>query len=129
MIAVDTSVWVRYVTNDDPEQGKRTLDVLSRPGGVFVPKTVLLELEWVLRAAYDLPAKAIGKALFHVIGLPDVQVETPDQVAMAMDLFTKGMDFADALHLASIPCDVPLCTFDADFVKKAGAVGAAVEKI
>lgn len=29
MIALDTNVWVRYVTNDEPDQAKRALVVLA----------------------------------------------------------------------------------------------------
>jgi len=31
MIAPDTNVWVRYVTNDDPVQARRAMDILAPP--------------------------------------------------------------------------------------------------
>lgn len=72
MIALDTNVWVRYVTNDEPDQAKRALAVLAQAEEIFVAKTTLLELEWVLRAAYELPATAIIRAMRHILGLPSL---------------------------------------------------------
>lgn len=79
MIALDTNVWVRYVTNDEPDQAKRALAVLAEAEEIFVAKTTLLELEWVLRAAYELSAAAIIRALRHIIGLPNVQAGESDR--------------------------------------------------
>jgi len=127
MIALDTNVWVRYVTNDEPDQAKRALAVLAESEEIFVAKTTLLELEWVLRAAYKLPATAIIKALRHILGLPNVQVEMPDQLEKAIDYYDKGLDFADALHLVSSPEGVSFFTFDTAFIKRARSLKAPVK--
>jgi len=127
MIALDTNVWVRYVTNDEPDQAKRALAVLAESKEIFVAKTTLLELEWVLRAAYKLPATAIIKALRHILGLPNVQVEMPDQLEKAIDYYDKGLDFADALHLVSSPEGVSFFTFDTAFIKRARSLKAPVK--
>jgi predicted nucleic-acid-binding protein len=64
LIAVDTNVLVRYFTNDDPEQARRAASLLAGPETVYVAHSVLMELEWVLRAIYELPRPAILTA-FH----------------------------------------------------------------
>lgn len=119
MIALDTNVWVRYVTNDEPDQAKRALNVLTEAEEIFVAKTTLLELEWVLRAAYDLSTASILRALRQILGLPNVQVETPDQLEKAISDYEKGLDFVDALHLASSPDGTTFYTFDTAFTKRA----------
>ncbi len=119
MIALDTNIWVHYVTNDEPDQAKRALNVLTEAEEIFVAKTTLLELEWVLRAAYDLSTASILRALRHIFGLPNVQVETPDQLEKAINDYEKGLDFADALHLASSPEGTTVYTFDTAFTKRA----------
>ena len=53
MIAVDTNLLVRILTNDDPIQARRVLELLNTDD-IFIPKTVLLETEWVLRHAYEI---------------------------------------------------------------------------
>lgn len=129
MIAVDTNILVRYVTNDDPRQAKLAMDLLGNNAKVFVAKTVLLEMSWVLRAVYDLPHASVERSLLQVLGLPTVVVEDPGEVAQALRYYSEGMDFADALHLAS-GCDAEIfLTFDSAFVKRGQACGARVEKV
>ena len=129
MIALDTNVWVRYVTNDEPDQAKRALAVLAGAEEIFVAKTMLLELEWVLRAAYELSAAAIIRALRQILGLPNVQAEMPDQLEKAIDYYEKGLDFADALHLSSSPEGVSFYTFDTAFIKRARSLKAPVKAL
>ena len=50
MIAVDTNILVRYLTNDDAEQAQLAIDLLNGSEHIWLPKTVLLETEWVLRS-------------------------------------------------------------------------------
>ena len=52
MISPDTNVLVRVLTNDDEKQADLAAEVLSA-NDVFLAKTVLLELEWVLRYSYE----------------------------------------------------------------------------
>ena len=129
MIALDTNVWVRYVTNDEPDQAKRALAVLAGVEEIFVAKTTLLELEWVLRAAYELSTAAIIRALRQILGLPNVQAEMPDQLEKAIDYYEKGLDFADALHLSSSPEGVSFYTFDTAFIKRARSLKAPVKAL
>lgn len=128
MIGVDTNVLIRYVTHDDPVQGPLAMRVLANPEGIFVAKTVLLELEWVLRAAYQLPRAAIEAALLQVVGLPNVVLERPEHIASALDGYREGLDFADALHHASGPCH-SFHTFDSRFATRGRGLGLAVEEI
>ena len=48
---------------------------------------------------------------------------------MAVDLYEKGLDFADALHLASAGEGTVFHSFDAALVKGARAAGAAAEAV
>ena len=51
MLAVDTNVLVRFLARDDTGQTARA-DHLLRVNRIWIPKTVLLETEWVLRNSY-----------------------------------------------------------------------------
>lgn len=81
MIAVDTNVLVRYVTNDDPVQARKAADLLAGPETILIAHSVLLELEWVLRAVYELSRPAILKAMRQVLGLPGTHVEQAISIA------------------------------------------------
>ena len=54
-IALDTNLLVRLLVNDDPAQAELAAACIDASAGCFVPITVALELEWVLRGAYKLP--------------------------------------------------------------------------
>ncbi|UHD15277.1 type II toxin-antitoxin system VapC family toxin [Thiocapsa bogorovii] len=118
MLAVDTNVVVRIVANDDPEQSPRAVALFERER-IFLTKTVLLETEWVLRFSYKLSRETIVSALRKVIGLQQVEVETIGVVAKALDWHEQGMDFADALHVASSTKAIDFATFDDKLIKLA----------
>lgn len=122
MIAIDTNVVVRYLTGDHPEQSARSRALID-DHPVFVPVTVILEVEWVLRSAYGAGAADTVAALRAFVGLPTVSVEDTDAVAAALDLAAMGVDFADALHMArSSHCD-GFVSFDRRLVRAARAAG------
>lgn len=120
MIAIDTSILVRLVTRDDDAQAKRAAALFEREQ-IYVGKTVLLETEWVLRFSYELSRPVILNVLRNSVGLPQVTVEDSPAVAEALDLFETGMDFADALHLASSREAAHFATFDERLKKRADA--------
>lgn len=111
MIAIDTNVLVRLVTRDDDVQAKRAAALFERDE-IYVGKTVLLETEWVLRFSYELKRPVILTVLKNAVGLPQVTVEDSPAVVEALELYDTGMDFADALHLASSRSAVTFATFD-----------------
>lgn len=105
MLAIDTDIVVRYLTADHPEQSPKTKTLIDNEN-VFVCTTVLLETEWVLRSVYGFTPAQIVKALTSFAGLPRVTLENAALTAIALDRTLKGMDFADALHLAKAQtCD------------------------
>jgi predicted nucleic-acid-binding protein len=118
MIAVDTNILIRYLTNDDPTQSALALKILSIEKEIFVAKTVLLETEWVLRSVYEIKPDEIYKAMLQILGLPNVVPETPEQIALALEYYRQGMDFADALHSVAHSEIEQFYTFDKAFVKK-----------
>jgi predicted nucleic-acid-binding protein len=124
MIAIDTNVVVRFLTRDDPTQaGRARALLLAEP--VFLSKTVLLESEWVLRSGYRLARDAIATAFRSLLGLPGATVEDPPAVAQALAWYDNGLDFADALHLASSGPADRFATFDEMLVRRAKALPQA----
>jgi predicted nucleic acid-binding protein len=122
MIAVDTNIVVRYLTKDHPKQSMRARALVSE-NDVLLSRTVILECEWVLRSVYGYSPREICGALRAFAGLSTVSTEDPVVVAQALDLAEKGVDFADALHLAAAEdCEV-FATFDQDFIRRAKHAG------
>ena len=122
-VAIDTNVIVRLLTGDDENQAGLAVD-LFRNYNCFIPKTVLVETEWVLRFSYRFEARAIGNALSKLLGMPNVVAEDHVNVATALEWFMTGMDFADALHLASSRSASTFVTFDKAMAKKGNRAGS-----
>lgn len=123
MLAVDTNVIVRYLTNDHPQQSRKA-KALIEGREVFACTTVLLETEWVLRGVYGFKPMEVAKALQAFAGLPMVTVEEPAILAKALGWTSdRNMDFADALLLAKAQSCGGLASFDRKFVRLAKAVG------
>lgn len=118
MLAVDANLVVRLLANDDTLQTRRAAALFASEQ-IFISKTVLLESEWVLRFSYELPPKVILQALRNIVGLPNVMVEQQREIAEALDGFEQGLDFADALHLASSRRAGRFATFDKKLIKRA----------
>lgn len=123
MRAVDTNVLARYYLRDDPAQARLAEKILAA-GNVFVPKTVVLELEWVLRSVAEQPAGKVIDCLAHLVALPGITVEDQEQVEMALGHCRQGVDFADALHhAASHACSEMLTFDDRGYVRRAAKLG------
>ncbi|RBP14351.1 putative nucleic-acid-binding protein [Roseiarcus fermentans] len=123
MIAIDTNVVVRYLTSDDPGQFRRA-KALVEGGPVFLCTTVLLEVEWVLRSLYRLERPVVLRALASFVRLPTVRLEAAAVARQALDWAEQGMDFADALHLASSTAAETFATFDRALARAAARIGA-----
>ena len=117
-VAVDTNVVVRYVTRDDPAQERQARAVFLA-NRVFVPMTVLLETEWVLRCTYRYAPEQIAEALTMIVENEGVRVENPDATRRALGAFRQGIDLADALHLASCAGLDRFVTFDRPLSRRA----------
>jgi predicted nucleic-acid-binding protein len=122
MRALDTNVLARFFVDDaDDAQAAR-----QRPAAIaalsdrsFVSVTVLLELEWVMRGFYELPRRDISRVLRALAGIEHITLEDRDAALVAIDAFDKGLDFADALHLARSSRASRFATFDQRLAKRA----------
>lgn len=125
MIALDTNVVVRFLTEDEPGQAARA-KALIEAEPVFVAKTVLVETEWVLRSFYRLEPAAIAAGFARLLGLASVEVEDPWAIARGLRWYEQGLDFADALHLASAQQADAFATFDRRLQRKGRSAEGAV---
>ena len=123
MLGGDTNVLVRFFTRDDSKQAARAASLL-RSDDIWVAKTVFLETEWVLRSLYGFAPEDVITALRGLSGLINIHVEDPFAIAKALDWFSGGLEFADALHLASRSEAKRFMTFDEKFSRTAKRLGS-----
>ena len=131
MIGLDTNILARYYIQDAGDEEAQKQHVAARrliESGppVMVCKTVLLELEWVMRGYYGFSAAEISAVLHHVLALPHVRVEDHDAVRQALAHYAAGLDLADALHHASDRnCDGMASFDDRKFARRVKRMGLA----
>lgn len=128
MIGLDTNVLARYyvASNDAPsqQQSKLARKLIESGKRLYVSKSVVLELEWVLRGYYKSPSADVLTVLRHLQALPNVEIEDRLGVEQAIDALADGFDFADALHHASYRQCASIATFDdRKFARRAAARG------
>ena len=118
MLALDSNILARYyVDEENPSRATRAQREAARRaieggGDLYVAKTVLLELEWVLRGAYGLARSDVLRAFENLLALPNVEIEDRAAVQSALANLRSGLDFADALHHASSRACSAFLTFD-----------------
>ncbi len=131
MIGLDTNVLARYYTasgsKDDAattKQCEAARQLIEGGKRLMVSKTVLLELEWVLRGAYDVGLADLQLVFSHLLSLSQVEIEDRVAVQSAVAALEQGFDFADALHHASYRSCSSVATFDdKGFARRAKKVG------
>ena len=118
MLGLDTNILARYYVREDGSaltqaQQQAAKRIVERGEKLFVAKTVLLELEWVLRGVYGKTSKDTCRVFDHLLSLSHIEIEDRTTVELALGSLRQGLDFADALHHASSRgCDT-FVTFDA----------------
>lgn len=128
MPALDTNVLIRYVVQDDEVQlaaARRLIRKCVSDGRtLFVPVTVTLEVEWVLRASFQYSKDEVMEALASLFSAAELSFESERALEVALQLYrTSTADFADCLHIALVAQagEAPLWTFDRRAAKVGGA--------
>ena len=119
MAALHTNVLVRYLVRDDERQLAAARRFISRCVSerqpLFVPVTVALELEWVLRSSYGLPKVAVIQQLSDLLCAQELTFQSEAALELALRRYAEAnFDFSDCLHaaLAAQAGHAPLWTLD-----------------
>jgi predicted nucleic-acid-binding protein len=121
-------VLVRLLVEDDSRQTAQAealaQDAADGGESVFVPLTVMLELEWVLRSRYGFPKHTVVAALVEMLETRELEFQDEGSVERALHFYrSQGADFAECLHLGTAVSHerLPFLTFDRQAAKLEGA--------
>ncbi len=128
MAALDTNVLVRFLVQDDPKQGLLARElirsILAKGEPIYVPVTVMLELEWVLRSNFGFDKAQIILTLSSLLATSELSFESETAVEVAVELFRQHKaDFSDCIHIALSHAGgmAPMWTFDRTTSRVGGA--------
>ena len=125
MIGLDTNVLARYYIDDDADaeaqrQRAAARRLIESGQPLMVCKSVILELEWVMRGYYSFAPAQVASVMRHLLEQAHITVE------QAWSNFGAGIDFADALHHASYRSCASVASFDdRKFTRRAKKLGLA----
>jgi predicted nucleic-acid-binding protein len=123
VIALDTDVLARLVTRDDPKQARAAAELIDAGDPCFVPLTVALELERVLRGVHELDPAKIAESFNALLGVRNLHFEREAAVLEAVRLLADGFGFADVLHHAAAGNCESFRTFDRKLLAQASRAG------
>jgi len=128
MASLDTNVLVRWLVDDDPAQSETVRQLLAKAAAheepLFIPSTVLLELEWVLRKNYGRDKPDVLRMLNALLDSRELVFENEAAIERALHLYRLGnADFGECLHvgISSAAARDPLWTFDRKASRLSGA--------
>ncbi len=116
MLALDTNILVRLITNDDPKAARRiqtALDAeLAAERHCMVGHVVLCELVWVLQRLYGYSLLQCRQTISSLLGFAGLRFEALPVVLAAYKAWEKhGGDWADHLlgaHMQALGCEAVL---------------------
>jgi predicted nucleic-acid-binding protein len=118
MIGLDTNVLARYFVEEaeadaaTQRQREAARDLIESGQDLFLPKSVALELEWVLRGYYGFGVEQVLQVLDQLLHHACLEVEDRPALEQAVAGVRAGLDFADALHHASCRNCETIASFD-----------------
>jgi len=119
MPGLDTNVLARWILDDDPRQAARVQRLFEeaheQQSALFVPSTVMLELEWVLRSRYRFGKEAALAAFKALLETQELEFQDEPALERALSLYRQNTaDFADCMHAGQCGSagHAPMMTFD-----------------
>ena len=119
MPGLDTNVLVRWLVEDDDKQTARVQSLFEsvrvNQGALFVPNTVALELEWVLRSRYQFNKATVLRTFNALLETQELEFQDEAALERALHAYRQGgAEFAACLHAGQCGAAnrLPLLTFD-----------------
>ncbi|MGD9912916.1 MAG: type II toxin-antitoxin system VapC family toxin [Rhizobiaceae bacterium] len=124
-LAVDTTGQARALVDDGSEQARRSRALLSEKE-IFVPDSVLLETEWLLRSVMQLDRTYINGTFATLVASVNISFSNRRAMADVIASHATGLDFADAMHLQASGACEGVASFDKEFKRRAKKIAGAV---
>ena len=122
MTGIDTNVLIRYLVQDDPDQGKKAARFIASECSADAPglinRIVMYELVWVLESAYGYLREKVVLPLEKILRTTQFSIEDHEEAWISFREYQAGGDFADSF-IAAVNRRVG-CAHTVTFDRKAG---------
>ena len=103
---VDTNLFIRYLTNDDPAKADKVEKLLDDAAAgslkLVTTEMVIAEIVWVLESGYYLKNSHIAPLVRGILATPGLEIINAPLVARALELYeTVNIDFIDG-YIAAV---------------------------
>jgi predicted nucleic acid-binding protein len=100
---IDTNVFLRYLTKDDPSKYERCREMFKKAmdGEIAITTSgmVIAELVWTLLSYYKVPKAEVVEKVTVIVGTKNLSIPDKHIVADALVLYArKNIDFIDAYN-------------------------------
>jgi len=120
---LDTNIFVRHVTGDEPDQARRATALFTSIGAgstaVASSATAVFEAVFVLEKTYELPRWEITRALAPLLHLSGIEIPDKQDIIEAFEIYANysRLSFADCYHavLSIRHCGGEIYSFDRGF--------------
>jgi predicted nucleic-acid-binding protein len=130
MPTLDTNVLIRYLVQDDAKQSRAADRYITQyadsESALFLPVSVILETEWVLRSAYGYSKESVIDVFTSLLETREMAFQDEASLEFAVFLYREhNIDFADCLHVATAHTHarLPLASFDKQAARVEGIEG------
>jgi predicted nucleic acid-binding protein len=100
---VDTNIFLRYLTKDDPPKYEKCREMFKRAMhgeiGIATSGMVIAELVWTLQSYYKVAKAEVIEKVSVILGTENLFIPDKDVLADALVLYgRKNIDFIDAYN-------------------------------
>lgn len=106
---VDANIFLRHITNDDPDKAKACFALFQKAQvgetALTTSEAVIAEVVYVLssKATYNLPREQVRALLYPILSLKGLNLLHRKDYLRALDLYASyTLDFEDALVIAQM---------------------------
>lgn len=123
---IDTNIFIRFLTNDDPVKARRCLILFEKVEDkkiiLTTTESILSEVVYILssKSLYKLSPEKIRDLLLPIINLPGLKINFKKTFLNALEIYASSkIDFEDALSAAyMLASDIKeIYSYDRDFDK------------
>jgi predicted nucleic acid-binding protein len=121
-VFVDTNIFLRYLTKDDPAKYDRCREVFKRAIegeiSLFTSELVIAELIWTLLSYYRVPKAEVIEKVSIIISTSNLHLDNKSIIADSLVLFSqKNIDYIDAYNAVFMKSQglKKLYSYDEDF--------------